>query len=353
MVVHLLISLALAALQLGDATSNSQLSIPQIAAGTTAANETPTEEFQAPQAKNPATYDSVPAEPFANDTPEAGAPFGPPANPILTPEPSARPTPLSNAVPNISSVQGTGARDNPESIQIQFYIERPVVETHRTADGRVVQTKRITREARTVQINIDDDLKKHDLPPDGKRAAVLAITAARHTRLLDDLKAAKTPEEKKLCSEALKENYTEHYAIETWWREQKLANVEARLAELRAQVTQRQESEERYVAAAMTIAELWADGIGITPPAPSRQPTVVSNHNTFVPLPGPQGDTYTPRLNRERPTPVPALDSPQYFGDEPRSSRPTPNATPDSQPRFVPNADSPSLPPADSSATLR
>jgi len=153
-----------------------------------------------------------------------------------------------------------------------------------TADGKIVEVMRYVVETQTVRIVVDNDLEDIELPPEGKRVAVLAVTAARHQSLLVKLKEAKTAEEKEAASLALKENYTEHYAIETWWREQKLAELESRLKELRAQVTQRQESEEKYVAAAMTIAGLWADGIGITPPAPNRQP--VGPSTLPVGLPG-------------------------------------------------------------------
>ena len=80
--------------------------------------------------------------------------------------------------------------------------------------------------------------------------------------------------------------------------------MESRLKELRAQVTQRQESEEKYVAAAMTIAELWADGIGITPPTPNPQPVGTSAPSL---LPG-------PRISRPNATPVPNQTSPATFG---------------------------------------
>jgi hypothetical protein len=159
-----------------------------------------------------------------------------------------------------------------QSIEVHYTIQLPVTETVRRPDGKVSQITRYVVQTRAARFDIEADLKKLDIPPEGKRAAVLAVTAARHPGLLEKLKAAKTPEEKESCSKALKENYTEHYAIETWWREEKLAQLEARLSVLREQVSQRQDSEEKYVAAAMTIAELWADGIGITPPTPSRLP---------------------------------------------------------------------------------
>jgi hypothetical protein len=157
-------------------------------------------------------------------------------------------------------------------IKVQFTTNRPVTTKVQMANGRIVEVVRYVLETQSTNIAIDEDLNELDLPAEGKRVAVRAVTAARHHGLLDELKSAKTPEEKEAAGLALKDNYTEHYAIETWWREQKLAELESRLKEIRAQVTQRQESEEKYVAAAMTIAGLWADGIGITPPTPNRQP---------------------------------------------------------------------------------
>ncbi len=199
------------------------------------------------------------------------------------------------------------------AIQIHYTIRRPVTHEFRGPDGKDVKVQRYVFETRSAEIDKDDDLKQLDLPPEGKRAAVLAVTAARHAGLLDNLKAAKTPEEKEEHSLALKENYTEHYAIETWWREQKLAELEARLKELRAQVTQRQESEEKYVAAAMTIAELWADGIGITPPTPSRLPSgeIPSALQPSAPLYHPSPSPVSP---------LPSVNLPNAFYDAPSPS---------------------------------
>ncbi|HJN08149.1 MAG TPA: hypothetical protein QF564_05610 [Pirellulaceae bacterium] len=204
-------------------------------------------------------------------------------------------------------------------VEFQYTIRRPVTTSTQMPHGKIAQIVRYVFDTQSIRVNIADDLKDLELPPEGKRVAVLAVTAARHQGLLEKLNAAETPEEKEAASLALKENYTEHYAIETWWREQKLSELETRLQELRVQVTQRQESEEKYVSAAMTIAGLWADGIGITPPTPNRQPV---GPPTSLPLPGPiptelpSTSSFTPRQN------LPQSIDPSSF-----DSAPSPRAT--------------------------
>ena len=46
---------------------------------------------------------------------------------------------------------------------------------------------------------------------------------------------------------------------------------------MREQVKARQDSEEKYIDAAMTIAELWAKGIAIAPPKPGSAPASAAN----------------------------------------------------------------------------
>lgn len=158
------------------------------------------------------------------------------------------------------------------TVQVRYVIERPVVETIHQ-NGKIIQVTRYVRETLATQIALDANLDELDLPAGGKRAAVLAVTAARHEGLLQNLKAVEGDEEKtKEAADALKTNYTEHYAIETWWREQRLAELEERLKEMRDQVQQRQAAQEKYIEAAMTIAELWAQGIAIAPPKPGSAP---------------------------------------------------------------------------------
>ncbi len=200
------------------------------------------------------------------------------------------PPPLSDAP--TSSANTPNARSNAEAVltpvsdeaktvQVRYVIERPVVESVRQG-GKVIKVTRYVKEVQSSQMDLDTNLDELDLPPDGKRAAVLAVTAARHEGLLNELKEAEGDEEKKEAADALKTNYTEHYAIETWWREQRLAELEERLKEMREQVQQRQEAQEKYIDAAMTIAELWAQGIAIAPPKPGSAP---EHGATALPVP--------------------------------------------------------------------
>ncbi len=172
---------------------------------------------------------------------------------------------------------------------------------------------RLVQETKHVRIPVTADLDSLDLPADGKRAAVLAVTAARHDGLLKKLKEAKTEDEKDAATEALTDNYTRHYAIETWWRQQKLVELEKKLTDLREQVEQRQGSQERYVTAAMTIAQLWADGIAITPPKPRR---ISDPGGPYVPvrpiLPvDPPGPAVSPPSLDSLTPPIPAAPAPR------------------------------------------
>ena len=116
------------------------------------------------------------------------------------------------------------------------------------------------------ELELDCDLAKIDLPDEGKRAGVQAVTAARHIKLLGALKEAKTESEKEEASKKLEDNYRAHYAVETDWRMKRLADLEKRLEEMRAQVKERAGSEDKYVEAAMTLAKLHAQGIVAEPP---------------------------------------------------------------------------------------
>ncbi|MAD79239.1 MAG: hypothetical protein CMJ50_00130 [Planctomycetaceae bacterium] len=255
-------------------------------------------------------------------------------NPTLTvPQPSAsgrpltpdryQPTPVL-ATPvspsaEIPKNENVSAAAPSQFVEFQYTVTRPVTAKVQMPHGKIAEVVKYVSETQSIRVNIADDLQHLELPPEGKRVAVLAVTAARHQGLLEKLKAAETPEEEEAASLALKENYTEHYAIETWWREQKLSELETRLQELRSQVTQRQESEEKYVSAAMTIAGLWADGIGITPPTPNRQPVGTP---TSLPLPGPiptdfpSTNSFTPRPN----LPLGPDSSPFAPGPSPRAT---------------------------------
>ena len=116
------------------------------------------------------------------------------------------------------------------------------------------------------ELELDCDLATIDLPEEGKRAGIQAVTAARHIKLLAALKEAKTDSEKEEASKKLEVNYRAHYAVETEWRMKRLAELEKRLEEMRAQVKERAGSEEKYVEAAMTLAKLHSQGIIAEPP---------------------------------------------------------------------------------------
>ena len=118
----------------------------------------------------------------------------------------------------------------------------------------------------TAYLDLNCDLAKIELTGDGKRAAVQAITAARHKKLLQALKDAKSEDDKVEAAKKLEENYRAHYAIETAWREERIAELEKRIEEMRSQVKERATSEDKYVEAAMTLAKLHAQGISAEPP---------------------------------------------------------------------------------------
>jgi hypothetical protein len=206
---------------------------------------------------------------------------------------------------NASESQGESS-DTKTTIQYQYIDERPVTETVNQG-GRVVQVTRYVTEYRAAKIATDANLDELDMPPNGKRAAVLAVTAARHEDLLQKLKEAESDEDKKQAADALKANYTEHYAIETWWREQRLAELEDRLKEMQEQVKQRQEAQDKYVEAAMTIAELWAQGIAIEPPKPGSAPepatTMAPTVSTTTTAPRLQGGAWRPHTSAFQPPP--------------------------------------------------
>ncbi len=207
-------------------------------------------------------------------------------------------------------------------VEVHYVVERPVTKQI-SQGGKVVKVTRYVREVRSKRVAVDANLEELDLPPDGKRAAVLAVTAARHEGLLKKLKEAESDEEKKEAADALKTNYTEHYAIETWWREQKLAELEERLTELREQVQQREESQEKYVDAAMTIAELWAEGIAIAPPKPNSAPEYGNTATPNIPVlppPGPGNGYWSPATSPTQPPPT-LYQPPATFSDGKRTSR--------------------------------
>jgi hypothetical protein len=136
----------------------------------------------------------------------------------------------------------------------------------RTPNGETPIQKQTYQRLVTSELELDCDLSKIDLPGDGTRIGVQAVTAARHNKLLQALKEAKSESEKEDASKKLEENYRAHYAIETDWRMKRLAELEKRLEEMRSQVKERADSESKYVEAAMTLAKLHAQGIAAEPP---------------------------------------------------------------------------------------
>jgi hypothetical protein len=217
------------------------------------------------------------------------------------------------------------AEEASKEIVITYTVREPHYEQITSPNRETKTIVRYVAKTETAHVALNGDLDALDLPPDGKRAAVLAITAARHDGLLEKLKGAEGDEEKETAFELLTDNYVRHYAIETWWREQKLADLEKKLKELRDQVKQRNDSQEKSVTAAMTIAQLWADGIGIAPPKPTIASTSGSLRGTNWPL----------------------SVRPQFFGEEPTQYRPslappaiqTPHFAPQ-QPQGVPTLQS-------------
>ncbi len=133
------------------------------------------------------------------------------------------------------------------------------------ANGETSYQTQAHLSAMSGELEIDCDLDKVDLPEAGKRAGVQAVTAARHPKLLQALKEAKTESEKVDAAKKLEANYRAHYAVETEWRLKSLAELEKRLEEMRAQLKERAASEEKYVEAAMTPAKLHALGIAAEP----------------------------------------------------------------------------------------
>lgn len=214
---------------------------------------------------------------FGSDLPATG--LTPSLFPPASPSPSGSfGSPAPQNVSGFSSVAAAAAdneaetaADKPNTVKITYQEEVQLDRQVLTPDGykNFATPMRINK---TVELDLDAadlDFEELDLPPDGKRIAVLTITARRHAKLLEDYRTADTEEEKSEAMAALKENYTEHYRIETWWRTQKLDALEAELAKMKAQVQQRVDSQDKYVEAAMTIASLHVDGISIAPPVPA------------------------------------------------------------------------------------
>ena len=173
-------------------------------------------------------------------------------------QPSVAPTP--------GSLVGKAA--DPKAAKVAFsYVVNYVTKTRlEAANGDFATRTQSHQKVVNGELELDCDLATIDLPEEGKRAGIQAVTAARHIKLLAALKEAKTDSEKEEASKKLEVNYRAHYAVETEWRMKRLAELEKRLEEMRAQVKERAGSEEKYVEAAMTLAKLHAQGIIAEPP---------------------------------------------------------------------------------------
>ena len=205
-----------------------------------------------------------------------------------TPSPERFPAPSlpSNSLDSISvqGIQGNtlprpslgGSFSNPtseNSVAIRYMKKSPVQEQRPRPDGTFeTRTRMVYSEvSATIAIPHDDDIKNldeifKDLEGDGKLAAIQAVTAHRHSKLLQALKDAKTETEKETAAKKLEENYRAHYASETKWRLDRLADLEKRMEEMRTQVKDRAAAEEKFLEAAMTLAKLNAQGIAAEPP---------------------------------------------------------------------------------------
>ena len=152
---------------------------------------------------------------------------------------------------------------DPKAAKVAFsYVVNYVTKTaFPSANGEISTQTQTHQKVVSGELELDCDLATIDLPDEGKRAGIQAVTAARHIKLLAAMKDAKTDSEKEEASKKLEVNYRAHYAVETEWRMKRLAELEKRLEEMRAQVKERAGSEEKYVEAAMTLAKLHAQGI--------------------------------------------------------------------------------------------
>lgn len=196
-------------------------------------------------------------------------PSGSAPNPRLVENPQA----FGNSLPpaTLGSPIGNAPRENVVEIR---YMKKTPVDYQISRPDRTVETKTrmvYSEVSATIAIPHDDDIKNLDeifkeLEGDGKRAAIQAVTAHRHGKLLKALKDAKTETEKEAAAKELEENYRAHYASETKWRLDRLAELEKRMEEMRSQVKERAAAEEKFLEAAMTLAKLNAQGIAAEPP---------------------------------------------------------------------------------------
>ncbi len=160
------------------------------------------------------------------------------------------------------------AEDFPAEETTMQLVEKATVIEH-GPNGKVERPFFQTTNA-TIKLNVNlAEYFKGDLSASAKRTAVLTVAARRHLLLIEQLKEAKPGSEQDKVLEALRKNYAMHYGVECWWRKQKLDELESQVAELKTKLKQRVDSQEAYVKAAMTIADLYADGVSAPPPVPA------------------------------------------------------------------------------------
>ncbi len=168
---------------------------------------------------------------------------------------------------SITRNEGQAKTANKGAVRFSYIVSESVsVPTVRNPNGETSVQNQTHPTLVTSELELDCDLSKIDLPGDGTRIGVQAVTAHRHNKLLQALKEAKSEPEKEDAAKKLEENYRAHYAIETDYRMKRLAELEKRLEEMRSQVKERADSENKYVEAAMTLAKLHAQGIAAEPP---------------------------------------------------------------------------------------
>ena len=199
---------------------------------------------------------------------------------------------------------------NKGTVSFSYIVSESVsVQTVRNPNGETSTQTQMHPKQVTVELELDCDLSKIDLPGDGTRIGVQTVTAARHNKLLQALKEAKSEPDKEDAAKKLEENYRAHYAIETDYRMKRLAELEKRLEEMRSQVKERADSENKYVEAAMTLAKLHAQGIAAEPPVLTMAAPPPRGYATssWPPFSDPTADAIKPNYVPGFPVPSPII----------------------------------------------
>lgn len=225
------------------------------------------------------------------------------SNNVPIPYPVAWPSDNASQVNTLPGLDEQASAAKKGSVSFSYMVNEIVsVPTVRNPNGETSIQNQMHQKLVTGELEVDCDLSKIDLPGDGTRIGVQAVTAARHNKMLQALKEAKTESEKEDAAKKLEENYRAHYAIETDWRMKRLAELEKRLEEMRSQVKERADSENKYVEAAMTLAKLHAQGIAAEPPRLMASPSPGGHATGSLPTPsyatGPGSMFVTPMLGR-------------------------------------------------------